>query len=85
MTQSRVQSPVTIDGLTWFHWRPTIGSQSTVWNEPVKRCGADPDSQRRDLFNALDTGDFPEWELSMQAFDQKTADKFPFDIRDATK
>ena len=51
----------------------------------MKRCGADPDSQRRDLFNALAAGDFPEWELSMQAFDQKTADKFPFDIRDATK
>jgi len=68
-----------------FHWRPTIGSQSMVWNESVKRYGADPDSQRRDLFNAIAAGDFPEWELSVQAFDQKMADKFPFDILDATK
>jgi catalase len=68
-----------------FHWRPTIGSQSLVWNESVKRYGADPDSQRRDLFDAIAAGDFPEWELSVQAFDQKTADKFPFDILDATK
>ncbi len=68
-----------------FHWRPTIGSQSMVWNESVKRYGADPDSQRRDLFDAIAAGDFPEWELSVQAFDQKTADKFPFDILDPTK
>jgi catalase len=68
-----------------FHWRPTIGSQSMVWNESVKRNGADPDSQRRDLYEAIAAGDFPEWELSVQAFDQKTADKFPFDILDATK
>ena len=68
-----------------FHWRPVIGSQSMVWNESVKRYGADPDSQRRDLFEAIAAGDFPEWELSVQAFDQKTADKFPFDILDATK
>jgi len=68
-----------------FHWRPTIGSQSMVWNESVKRYGADPDSQRRDLFEAIAAGDFPEWELSVQAFDQKTADKFPFDVLDATK
>ena len=68
-----------------FHWRPTIGSQSMVWDESVKLYGADPDSQRRDLFDAIAAGDFPEWELSVQAFDQKTADKFPFDILDATK
>ena len=68
-----------------FHWRPTIGSQSMVWNESVKRYGADPDSQRRDLFDAIAAGDFPEWELSVQAFDQKTADTFPFDILDPTK
>ena len=51
----------------------------------MKLYGADPDSQRRDLFEAIASGDFPEFELSVQAFDQKTADKFPFDILDATK
>ena len=68
-----------------FHWRPKIGSQSLIWDESVKLYGADPDSQRRDLFEAIAGGDFPEFELSVQAFDQKTADKFPFDILDATK
>ncbi len=68
-----------------FHWRPTIGSATLIWDESVKLYGADPDSQRRDLHDAIAMGDFPEFELSVQAFDQKTADKFPFDILDATK
>ena len=68
-----------------FHWRPKIGAASLIWDESVKLYGADPDSQRRDLFEAIAMGDFPEFELSVQAFDQKTADKFPFDILDATK
>ena len=68
-----------------FHWRPKIGSASLIWDESVKLYGADPDSQRRDLFDAIAMGDFPEFELSVQAFDQKTADTFPFDILDATK
>jgi catalase len=68
-----------------FHWRPKIGSASLIWDESVKLYGADPDSQRRDLFDAIASGNFPEFEFSVQAFDQKTADKFPFDILDATK
>ena len=68
-----------------FHWRPKIGSSSLIWDESVKLYGADPDSQRRDLFDAIAAGDFPEFELSVQAFDEKTAAKFPFDILDATK
>jgi catalase len=68
-----------------FHWRPTIGSSTLIWDESVKLYGADPDSQRRDLFDAIARGEFPEFELSVQAFDQKTADTFPFDILDATK
>src|SRR5436190_11620059 len=68
-----------------LHWRPKIGAASLIWDESVKLYGADPDSQRRDLFDAIAMGDFPEFELSVQAFDQKTADKFPFDILDATK
>jgi catalase len=68
-----------------FHWRPKLGSASVVWDESVKLYGADPDFQRRDLFNAIATGNFPEFEFSIQAFDEKTAAKFPFDILDATK
>jgi catalase len=68
-----------------FHWRPKQGSSSVVWDEAVKISGADPDFHRRDLFEAIDKGDFPEWEFAIQAFDQRTADKLPFDILDATK
>jgi len=68
-----------------FHWRPRIGSVSVLWDEAVKICGADPDFHRRDLFEAIERGDFPEWELSVQAFDEATADTFPFDVLDATK
>ncbi len=68
-----------------FHWRPKIGAASLIWDESVKLYGADPDSQRRDLFEAIDQGNFPEFEFSVQAFDEKTAAKFPFDVLDATK
>ena len=68
-----------------FHWRPSLGAASTLWDEAVKLAGADPDYQRRDLWGAIDNGDYPEWTLSIQAFDQKTADEFDFDILDPTK
>lgn len=68
-----------------FHWRPKNGLQSTTWDEAVKIAGADPDFHRRSLFEAIGRGDFPEWELGLQLFDQKTADKLPFDHLDATK
>ncbi len=68
-----------------FHWKPKLGLQSVIWNEAVKINGADPDFHRRDLWNAVRSGDFPEWELCVQAFDQKFADSFDFDILDATK
>jgi catalase len=68
-----------------FHWRPKIGAATLIWDESVKLYGADPDSQRRDLFDAIARGDLPEFELSVQAFDEKMAAKFPFDILDATK
>src|SRR4029077_17434553 len=57
-----------------FHWRPVLGAVSVVWDEAVKINGADPDFHRRDLFEAIDKGDFPEWELAIQSFDQRTAD-----------
>ena len=68
-----------------FHWKPKQGLQSVVWNEAVKINGADPDFHRRDLWDAIQAGDFPEWELGMQLFDDAFADAFPFDILDATK
>ena len=68
-----------------FHWRPKIGSQSVVWDEAVKINGADPDFHRRDMWNAIEQKNFPEWELSVQIFDDAFVDKFPFDILDSTK
>ncbi|GAN69279.1 catalase [Acetobacter orleanensis] len=68
-----------------FHWKPKMGLQSVVWNEAVKISGADPDFHRRDLWNAIQSGEFPEWELGVQLFDDEFADKFDFDILDATK
>ena len=68
-----------------FHWRPKLGLQSTIWDEAVKIAGADPDFHRRDLFEAIQAGEFPEWELAVQLFTEKEADAFPFDHLDATK
>ncbi|MCO5069770.1 MAG: catalase [Rhizobiaceae bacterium] len=68
-----------------FLWKPKQGLQSVVWNEAVKINGADPDFHRRDLWDAIKAGDFPEWELCVQLFDQDFADKFDFDILDPTK
>jgi catalase len=68
-----------------FHWKPKLGMQSVVWNEAVKINGADPDFHRRDLWNAIQSGSFPEWELGLQLFDDKFADRFEFDVLDATK
>jgi catalase len=68
-----------------FIWKPKLGMQSVVWNEAVKINGADPDFHRRDLWNAIQSGDFPEWELNLQLFDQAFADSFDFDVLDPTK
>src|SRR5664280_2512398 len=68
-----------------FHWRPKLGLQSTIWDETVKICGADQDYHRRDMFEAISAGNFPEWEFAVQLFTQAEADKFPFDHLDATK
>jgi catalase len=68
-----------------FHWKPKLGLQSVVWNEAVKINGADPDFHRRDLWNSIQAGDYPEWELGLQLFDDSFADKFGFDVLDATK
>lgn len=68
-----------------FHWRPRLGTQATCWDEAVKIAGADPDFHRRDLFDAIDQGDFPEWDFAVQVLTQDEADALPFDILDATK
>ncbi|AZO56402.1 MULTISPECIES: catalase [unclassified Mesorhizobium] len=68
-----------------FHWKPKFGLQSVAWNEAVKINGADPDFHRRDLWQAIQSGNFPEWELRVQLFDQDFADSFDFDVLDATK
>ena len=68
-----------------FHWKPKLGMQSTLWDEALKLQAADNDYHRRDLWEAINTGAFPEWELGIQAFDQAFADAQPYDVLDATK
>jgi len=68
-----------------FHWKPKLGVQSTLWDEALKLQAADNDYHRRDLFEAIAAGAFPEWELGIQTFDQKFADGLAYDVLDATK
>jgi len=69
-----------------FHWTPLAGTHSLVWDEAVKIAGADPDFHRRDLWEAIESGNFPEWELGLQVFTEAQAAAFKvFDVLDATK
>jgi catalase len=68
-----------------FHWNPMAGTHSVDWDEAVKISGADSDFHRRDLWEAIEAGAFPEWELGLQIFTEEQADKFSFDILDPTK
>lgn len=68
-----------------FHWRPELGIQSTVWDEALALQAADNDFHRRDLFEALEAGQAPAWELSVQLFTEEQADKLPYDHLDPTK
>ena len=68
-----------------FHWEPKYGTHSLVWDEAVKISGADPDYHRRDLWERIESGAYPEWELGLQVFTEEQAEKFSFDILDATK
>jgi len=68
-----------------FHWKPRLGIQSTIWDEALKLQAADNDYHRRDLFEAIDSGDFPEWELGIQVFDRAFAEAQPYDVLDPTK
>jgi catalase len=68
-----------------FHWTPIAGTHSLVWDEAVKISGADPDFHRRDLWEAIEAGEFPEWELGVQLFTEEHANTFSFDVLDPTK
>lgn len=68
-----------------FHWTPLLGTHAHVWDEAVKISGADPDFHRRDLWEAIESGFYPEWELGVQIFDEEQAASFSFDVLDATK
>jgi catalase len=79
---------VTADGASTFvkfHWRPMAGTHSLAWDEAVKLMGADADYHRRDLWEAIEAGAFPEWELGVQLFSEEQAEGFSFDVLDATK
>ncbi|HEX6164611.1 MAG TPA: catalase, partial [Vicinamibacterales bacterium] len=68
-----------------FHWNPAAGTHSLVWDEAVKISGADPDFHRRDLWEAIEAGAFPEYELGVQIITEEQAERFTFDVLDATK
>ncbi len=68
-----------------FHWSPLAGTHSLAWDEAVKISGADPDFHRRDLWEAIESGNYPEYELGVQVFTEEQAEQFSFDVLDATK
>jgi catalase len=68
-----------------FHWSPKAGTHSLVWDEAVKISGADPDFHRRDLWEAIEAGAYPEYELGLQIITEEQAEAFSFDVLDATK
>jgi catalase len=68
-----------------FHWKPLLGVHSVLWDEAQKISGKDPDFHRRDLWEAIENGDFPEWELGVQIVEERDEHKFPFDLLDPTK
>ena len=68
-----------------FHWKPLLGVHSVVWDEAQKISGKDPDFHRRDLWEAIENGDYPEWEFGVQIVEEEDEHKFDFDLLDATK
>lgn len=68
-----------------FHWKPLLGVHSVAWDEATKISGKDPDFHRRDLWEAIESGAFPEWELGVQLIPEKDEHKFEFDLLDPTK
>jgi len=68
-----------------FHWKPLLGIHSVAWDEALKISGKDPDFHRRDLWDAIEAGNYPEWEFGVQIVDEKDEHKFDFDLLDPTK
>ena len=68
-----------------FHWKPLLGVHSVVWDEAQKISGIDPDFHRRDLWESIENGDFPQWELGVQIVEEKDEHTFDFDLLDPTK
>jgi catalase len=68
-----------------FHWNPARGTHSLDWDECLKINGADPDYHRRDLWESIEAGQYPEWELGLQVFSEEEANRFSFDVLDPTK
>jgi catalase len=68
-----------------FHWTPMAGTHSLIWDEAVKISGADPDFHRRDLWEAIEAGEYPEYQLGVQVFSEEEAENFSFDVLDPTK
>ena len=68
-----------------FHWKPLLGVHSVAWDEATIISGKDPDFHRRDLYDAIESGAFPEWELGIQVVEEKDEHKYPFDLLDPTK
>ncbi len=68
-----------------FHWTPKLGTHSLVWDETQKIAGKDPDYNRRDLWDAIEAGHYPEYELGVQLVDESDEHRFDFDLLDATK
>ena len=68
-----------------FHWKPTLGVHSLVWDEVQQLAGKDPDFNRRDLWEAIEQGNYPEFELGVQIVEEEDEHKFDFDLLDATK
>jgi catalase len=68
-----------------FHWKPLLGVHAVAWDEAQKISGMDPDFHRRDLWDAIDSGNFPEWELGVQIIPEADEFKYEFDLLDPTK
>ena len=68
-----------------FHWKPKLGVHSVLWDEALKISGKDPDFHRRDLWEAIAAGAYPEWELGLQVIEEADEHKFAFDLLDPTK
>jgi catalase len=68
-----------------FHWKPILGVHSVLWDEATMISGKDPDFHRRDLWEAIEAGAFPEWEFGIQVVEEKDEHKFAFDLLDPTK